>query len=182
MAFFSRHVARALGRLTSRRRRAPRTRALVEALAAELQELEDVAQDIALSLSPSAAPSSRLPVLIRLLGGQPGGLGEARLRAYVRARVIALKARGSRDAIKRALYVLFPGAEIHYVDLFPAGFGIDIHHDPLTQDEELARLSALIVESAPAGVGVLVQEACPDGFRFDTEGRGFDSPLGRTIE
>lgn len=174
MNYIPDYVARALGNIVSQFALATKLRALVSAIAEEIQLAEDTLQDLLYGLRLDAATDAQLDLLGRLFGEARDGLPDVLYRRFIEARLMIRLSQGTPDQVAMICARLV-GAHVEYRPAYPAGYRLQ-YTIPAALDTTLRqRILARIVEATPAGVGVeLVESTTPTPFTFGVAGLGFN--------
>jgi hypothetical protein len=137
----------------------------IEALVAQVQEIENNFWTFFTYLDLDTAPGTWLDRLAGQVGEQRGGFGDAALLRFTKARIIANKSNGSDDTILLVTSTaLGAGPTYELVDWFPAGFALTVSGialGGLTGDvETLKRLINLlrITRAVSVGLGLFYQD------------------------
>lgn len=167
-------VARALGNIVSQFALATNLRALVSAIAEEIQIAEDTLQDLLYGLRLDAATGAQLDLLGKLFGEARDGLPDVLYRRFIEARLMIRLSQGTPDQVAMIASRLV-AVPVEYRPAYPAGYRLQ-YTVPVAVDAGLrARILARITEATPAGVGVeLVESTNPNPFRFGVAGSGFN--------
>lgn len=177
------HLAEALAVLLSQYRDKTRIVALVGALIAGVQTLEDTAFDVLVGTTFDVATEGTLDQWGVILGEPREDLDDGGYRDLLRAKLQVLRSNGTVPAVIRTWIAMNPDAdEAWYRTAYPAGYRLHLQHDVALTDTQLARLLRLMDQVRPAGVNAEYTETTAGGFRFDIAGRGFDGPpMGRRL-
>lgn len=159
------HVDRATARLLQQYRdaTAPGVQEVVQALAFEVQDIEDALFKILDETTLSAAVGLNLERLGALVGQARNGMADETYWLWIQTRIKANKCSGSIDQILEIFMLLNSGATLQFVEQFPAAFTLKVNGiavaSPLQQAAILrvarkAGVAAVLEYStAPAGAG-----------------------------
>jgi hypothetical protein len=174
IGYIADHVTRAWGFVVSQFSRARNLRALVEALAQEVQIAEDALQDLIYGLRLDSATDAQLDLLGSLFGEPREGLPDLIYRRFIGARLVIRLSQGTPDTVTTVASRLI-GVPVEYRPAYPAGYRLQ-YTLPVPLDPNLrARILARIIEATPAGVGVeLIESTTPTPFTFGVSGLGFN--------
>lgn len=161
------YKARAVANLLSQYQRAPRIKALVEALAQGVQDCEDEGFNVLMSTTLVAATGAQLDQWGDLVGEARGNLTDPDYRRFITARIRANNSQGTTDEII-AIWslVVFPFIEIRHHNYPPATFELIVLRDDYLADEVAARVGTLLREVKPAGVAMMLIETIPGDAGF----------------
>jgi hypothetical protein len=160
-------LGRLRGKLYEQFKSKPNLDAIVQALAAQAQALEDAGQAgvMAMAIDPVTddpgssfywvGRAAQLDRIGRYVGQPRGGVVDATFRMYLRAAVAAHISRGTPEDIYQVLLALFPGSSLSYVPGNNASFELRILA-PTTDAEAVVAL-AFLGRSKDAGVRALLQ-------------------------
>jgi hypothetical protein len=177
LTYIGDHRARAVEDLFHFDRRfAPRMKAFVEAMAGGAQDLEDAAFDLLLSTGIDDATGALLDRLGRIVGEARGGLDDGAYRGFIRIRVRANLALGSRDELIDICRDATGADSVRLFDLFPAAFGLIAYRQEPMSERLRARVRALMRDIKPGGIGMTLMDSTQSTFTFDL-GPGFDVGL-----
>jgi hypothetical protein len=164
------HRELAVARLLSQFREKPRMRALVRALAAGAQSLEDESFGVLISTTFTAASDHDLDVWGVLLDEPRGDLSEDDdYRAVLRAKAIANRSTGSTPDLVAVFEVVAQPGEtglIRYRETFPLSFTFEVIHDDALSDSAAARVGRILREIKPAGIAMSLTEATSGFYGF----------------
>lgn len=178
MSWIDDHVARARATLTAKVRALPVAGRILDALAWQVQEVEDVLLDLQMALDPDTATGAQLDRLGKLVGERRQALDDATYRKFILAAAQLLIAKGTVNEVTRLLSTL-TGATVRYTTGYPAGYWL-AYSVPVALPTSLrARIKARVLEGTPAGVEVQVAELETPGFLLDES--TMDGPDGMGI-
>lgn len=160
------HIADWQSRLRSRLyeqfKELPNWLAIVDAIAARVQALEDAIRDCYTITSIDDSEGAQLDVLGRLVGEPRYGRADDVYRLYIRAKVRANKSSGTMADLYAVLRAMFgQSLEATITPAPPAGIIVTIAAPALNPDEQAAALHFLIIAKA-AGVRLWL-ETTPAG-------------------
>lgn len=164
-----------LRRLVQQFRGKPKIEALLQAIAAQTQALDDALEELRTERWIDSAEGAQLDGLGRILGLDRGAWDDEEFRARLRVRIRVLLADGTPESIISTLALLAEGAPVQLVESFPAELRI-VMGGPVTPEVEGAlRETALSIK--PPGVALWLESGSnPDEpeFAFDGgDGAGF---------
>ena len=141
----------------------PNFHAIVEAIAARAQDIENVAQQVYTITSIDDSEGVQLDVLGRIVREPRGGKTDALYRLFIRAKVRANRSSGTHEDLYAVLVALFgPGTEATITPAPPAGIVVTITAPLLDSDDQTAALHFLIIAKA-AGVKLWLETSPGDG-------------------
>lgn len=173
------HTARALAILPSQFSDATKLRALLTALTAQVQLLDDDTWACIEDRMLDTAEGVQLDQYGRVLGQPRDGLADEDYRALLGIRILANRSNGQADVILRVVAGLL-GADrlvygVEYRQQGTAEYRLDWEaSDAATGADRLALVVKILDEITPAGVSYTAVEGVSPAFRFDTSGQGFD--------
>jgi hypothetical protein len=155
-------VSRLKSRLYEQFKSLPGWTSIVEAIAARVQALENVAQQVYTITSIDDSEGVQLDVLGRLVGEPRGGKTDALYRLFIRAKVRANRSSGTHEDLYAVLVALFgAGMEAKIAPAYPAGIIVTITAPLLDADDQAAALHFLIIAKA-AGVKLWLETSPGD--------------------
>lgn len=165
-----------LRRLVEQFRGKPRIEALLKAIAAQVQQLEDVAiVDLREKRWLDSAEGAQLDGLGRILGLDRGAWDDEQYRARLRVRIRVLLADGTPESIITTLALLAEGTPVQLIETYPAELRIVMGGAVTPEVEGALRETALSIK--PPGVALWLESGSnPDEpeFAFDGgDGAGF---------
>ena len=167
---------RAVAMLLSQYRTKPRMVALIRAVAAGAQCLEEQAFGLLVSSTLTAALGDALNQWGALVGEPRGALTDSEYRQLILARITANRSRGNADdLIKVFAIAATPYLEIISYDIYPAAFYMQVRRSDPMGDVMASRVGALMRSVKPAGIGLDLVEAVTGRFGF--EGNPYAEPL-----
>lgn len=136
---------RLLGRLAQQFRGKAKIEAVVSAIAAQAQEIENALYDTLTLHGIDSATGDTLDVVGRIVGRERGGLSDAVYRLYLKGQIRANRSSGTPADILEVFAIVFPGASLSLAEIdFPAGFLlVAFDTDGFTTDELAAAVSFL---------------------------------------
>ena len=176
----------ALAILPSRLRGQPRIEALLGAIAAEAQSLEESAYDVLVSTGLDDATGDALDQYGDLVGESRLGLADPDYRRFIRARLLANRARGTRDDLLDVWQIVTAEASaVRLFDHYPAGFTLLTVRSAFMSDSVARRVVRIMTSIKPAGIELALIEALDSPFGYGT-GSPFSSgysvgPLARLL-
>jgi hypothetical protein len=179
------HNPLALSRLAAQFQGKPLVEAMVAALTAETQAVEDALLDALIARDIETATGAELDLLAALVGQpRPPGADDALLRLYVRARIRVNTASGSpADLLGIFALIAKAGAGLWLREFYPAAFIFELTAVAHTQAEAEA-LAPFVASIRPAGVYGLLQWSpaiAAETFAFDGgAGAGFADAVAPT--
>lgn len=120
------HEGTLLGRLAHQLKEKPLFAVPLQALAAQLQELENVFWDLLTKRTIATAEGELLDMLGAWVAQPRVDATDAEYRLRILAKVNVLRSKGRPEDIYRIFRVLFPSAALRYIPGYPAGFDFDI--------------------------------------------------------
>jgi len=164
-----------LRRLVEQFRGKPRIEALLRAIAAQVQQLNDVATDLLEKRWLDTAEGAQLDGLGRILGLDRGAWDDEQYRARLRFRIRVLLADGTPENIITTLALLSEGRPVQLIETYPAELRIVMGGAVTPEVEGALRETALSIK--PPGVAFWLESGSnPDEpeFAFDGgDGAGF---------
>lgn len=172
------HVARALAILPSQFADATKLRALLTALTAQVQLLDDDAWACIEDRMLDTAEGAQLDQYGKVLGQPRDGLADDDYRALLGIRILANRSNGQADAILRVVAGLLGsdrlsdgGQGVFYRTLPPGAYELwwvsDDAADPLdTGADRLALIRKILDEITPSGVSWSATDASSSAFQF----------------
>lgn len=183
LSFIPDFKERALRDLLSQFRSSPRITALISAVMAGAQSLEDEMLDFVLAFRIDSASGDQLDILADIVGEQRGGLDDIQLRRIVRARVAANRSNGSIADVYNVFRLATTGPDpedrVLVWDEYPANFTLEVISVRQLTDEEKRRAQRLVLIAKPLGVGERLISSYNNSLRFHPRGSGratFDGP------
>lgn len=173
------HVEQALALLPSQFTDSAKLRALITALVARCQEIEDDAWACIEDRMLDTAEGAQLDQYGRVLGQPRDGLADEDYRALLGIRILANRSNGQADVILRVVAGLL-GADrlvygVEYRQQGTAEYRLQWEaSDAATGADRLALVVKILDEITPAGVLYTAVEGVSPAFRFDTADQGFD--------
>lgn len=174
LAYIPDHLAAARDTWLSQDRDRPRLAALMAAICAQVQDLEDRLFDAWLSRPITVATGDGLDLWGELLGEPREGAADGEYRGFLQARLIVLRSTGRIDELLLVAGLISAGVAT-YSTAYPAGYRIAVEVGDVMSDALAARVVRTLDAMRPAGVGADVVELVTGGFRFDVT-PGFDGP------
>ena len=168
-------IADPLRRLVEQFRSKPRIEALLKAIAAQVQQLEDVATDLREKRWLDTAEGAQLDGLGRILGLDRGAWDDEQYRARLRFRIRVLLADGTPENIITTLALLSEGRPVQLIEAHPAELRIVMGGAVAPEAEDALRETALSIK--PPGVALWLESGNNPNepeFAFDGgDGAGF---------
>lgn len=180
--YVAEHVEQALRELFFQFRDKPVWRAIVTAIAAGVQDIEDEALNVSQSLMLSEATGGQLDLLGRIVGSPRGGLGDGRYAKIIEARIQANRSDGNAEA----LYEVFDTATSSqnsvavYNEKYDALVSLTLRTDEPLSTLEKRRVRRLAELAKVGGVELRLIAASFNSLRFHARDSGeqtFDGPL-----
>lgn len=157
---------------------------VIDAIAGEVQALEDALFDVLTKRMVSNAVGAQLDQWGKLVGEPRNGKSDALYRHFIRVRVLRNTSQGTPERLIAVLKGLTDADKLWFTDARSQDSwhtetvsGVCfVSWDGPTIDTELAKNLKQILESvAPAGVRIgKLAQGNDNTFRFDTTGQGFD--------
>ncbi len=175
------HVAKALAHLPSHHALSTNLRLLIELIADQVQELEDVVDDCYSERLLSTAVGVQLDAYGKLLAFDRNGLDDEDYRDVLEVVIMANRGSGSIPVILDVVATILSSyldQGVRYLPLYPAGYSIGYVLDVSTPDVSdglRAALLQLMLDMRPAGVSMELRETteeAPEGgvyFTWDTD-------------
>ena len=161
------HASVAITRLKSQFIGCPRIEALVRAIGAGVQALEEEIFTLIVARTLTASTGAQLDQWGSVVGEPRGGLPDSSYRLLINVRAFANRSRGSNDQLIEIAQITTAPSEVRQVDMFPAGLQINIRRDTLMSERRRGRVRRLLKDVKPAGVALLVVESVGGGFGFE---------------
>lgn len=175
------HADRAVADLLFVHRQRTRIVALVRALAAGVQLLEDPAYDFITGWNVNLVSGDALDVFGVIVGEQRQGLDDATYRRFIQARIKANVSDGTRDELIEIWQLIMDADVVRYFDAFPAGFALLAYRSTFLDETVRVRARAFMQDVKPAGVAMDLIEALTIAFTYD-DGPGYDvGPYARYL-
>ena len=172
------HVEQALALLPSQFTDSTKLRALITALVARVQEIEDDTWACIEDRMLSTAEGVQLDQYGKVLGQPRDGLADEDYRALLGIRILANRSNGQADVILRVVAgLLGPERLTHGVEYRQQGtaeYRLQWEADSTTGADRRALVVKILDEITPAGVSYTAVEGKAPAFRFDTAGQGLD--------
>lgn len=173
----------ALSRLVTQFRDKPRIKALLKAIAAQVQDVSDTADDLREKRWLDSAEGAQLDGLGRILGLARGAWDDDRYRAQLRVRIRILLADGTPENIIETLALLANGESVQLIETYPAELRIVVGGAVSPDVEAALRETAFSIK--PPGVALWLESGSnPDEpeFAFDGgDGAGFGEGVLRGV-
>lgn len=162
------HEDRAKAKLLMQYREKPRFEAVVSAIAAEVQELEDALHTLNTGRALPTAVGAQLDVLGRIVGQGRLNLSDTQFRRYISARIALNNSSGTIPevrAIFASLAAIGSAVEVH--ERFPAAFVLRLYVEGLGAGHPGVMLDFLHA-ARPAGVSAVLEfQTHSDAETFD---------------
>lgn len=172
-----------LHRLVQQFRGQPRIEALLKVIAAQVQQLEEVAIDLREKRWLDSAEGAQLDGIGRILGLARGAWDDERYRAQLRVRIRILLADGTPENIIETLALLANGESVQLIETYPAELRIVVGGAVPPEVEAALRETAFSIK--PPGVALWLEcGSNPDEpeFAFDGgDGAGFGEGVLRGV-
>jgi hypothetical protein len=169
------HLQGALDVLLSQYREGDRIMALVGALVAGIQEMEDTTFDVLVGTPLTVAGGGTLDQWGLVLDEAREGMDDNAYRDVLFAKLAALRSNGSVPDVLKVWLLLNPDVtSAIFTATYPAAYRLEVEHTTLYDDTTRARILRIMEGVRPAGVLAEYVEGEEDCFIFDTELRGFD--------
>ncbi len=155
--------------------RLPVITALVRALAAGTQQLEDIAWSV-LTSTLDVCSAHRLDQWGDLVGEARGGLTDAQYRGFIQARILANRSSGKLDEIIRVAQMITAPSTVVSRELAPKHLTIYIYRDSFLEPRMRGRCGRLLRAIHPAGtfLEIIEVQAGYFGFAADPDALGFN--------
>jgi len=176
------HIENALRELYFQFRHKPVFKALITAIAAGVQEIEDEALNISQALILESATGAQLDLLGKIVGAARGGLSDRRYARIIQARIAANRSDGDAQTV----YEVFETAagsqnsEVEYTEAYDAFINLTLRTDEPLSTLEKRRVRRLVDLAKVGGVELRLVQGEIDALRFHARGSGkqtFDGPL-----
>lgn len=170
------HVERALGNLESQFQRSPNLKAVLRAIIAEVQVLEDAIFSAAVDRYLESARGAQLDQYGKVLGAGRGGLTDRIYRQILGARILGNLSSGSVPRLLDIYRILNGGAPADVQTPPPNTLIFSTERDTPTTPDERRRIARWMHQVKKAGVRLVMVEASPGyfGFADDPDALGFD--------
>lgn len=172
-----------LRRLVEQFRGKPRIEALLKAIAAQVQDVSDAADDLREKRWLDSAEGAQLDGLGRILGLDRGAWDDEQYRARLRVRIRVLLADGTPESIITTLVLRAEGTPVQLIETYPAELRIVMGGAVTPEVEGALRETALSIK--PPGVALWLESGSnPDEpeFAFDGgDGAGFGVGILRGV-
>ncbi len=176
------HGDQAVARLLEQFRSGATMPALVRALAAQAQDVEDSLWDVLVLRRLSDASGAQLDVLGRIVGQPREGRSDADYVLWLRARVRINLGSGRGDDLLAAFSLVMQGTTtLQLVEQFPAGLVLRVGSAAVVDPTQAA---AILQLAKAAGVQAILEAATTidtTSFAFDTNGAGFGDATNSAI-
>jgi len=149
--------------------RMPRITALVRAMAAGAQVMEDQTFALIVDRDLNTATGKALQQWGAIVGEQPGGLDDDTYRRFIQARILANRSGGSTDELI-AIWklVVAPYVSVTETPLYPAGLQLVVVRDLPMSAEQARRVGRIMLGTArPSGISIDLIEAVTGYLGFD---------------
>ncbi len=179
------HGDRAVRRLLTTWQEKVRIKALIKALAAGTQELEEQSFSLIVSTGIDVATGDALDQWGEVVGEERGPLGDNEYRRFVQARMQANRCRGTVEELI-AIFKLVTGAvKVRYETSYPAGFYLLAQLPDLLPAATARRVRRIMDDAKPGGVEMILIQYLPGayGWEDDSEALGLDEgPFAALIQ
>ena len=173
------HGDQAVARLLEQFRTGATMPALVRALAAQAQDVEDALWDVLVLRRLSDAAGAQLDALGRIVGQPREGRSDADYVLWLRARVRINLGSGRGEDLLAAFGLVMQGTTtLQLVEQFPAGLVLRVGSAAAVDPTQAA---AILQLAKAAGVQAILEAATTldtTSFAFDPNGAGFDDGTG----
>lgn len=160
------HVVEALDRLLEQFKHRPNLEALISALIAQVQDIENSAFDLYLQRWVDSAVGVNLDNLGELVGQPREGRLDGEYRRWIKARILVNRTNGHGDDLIRIAELVIGTLEnFELTEYYPAAYNIVVYNYP----DDPQTLFDIFFAAKPAGVGFVleVSENPPEAlFRF----------------
>lgn len=167
------HRARARRRMITPLRDKPRMLALVSALAAGVQEVEEITFSLIVSRTLAASTGAQLDQWGALVGEPRDGLEDADYRRFVEARILVNLCDSTTDPILAIWEKVTGPGWVRERGIYPAAFALETTRGALMTLPILRRVRRMMVDVKPIGVAMYRVEALTGGFGFGPPYTGF---------
>ena len=148
------YEARALDRLAFQFKNKPKIAAILNAISAEVQTLENEIFNVLTKRSIDTGEGVQLDQIGKIVGQSRGGRTDDEYRVALRARIRINLATGTPDEIIAAMKFIIPSDLVRLTEIFPAAFLVEFTGTLTSEPDVLAAFRAV----KPAGVlGILMQ-------------------------
>lgn len=164
--------ARLRGRLAAQFQGLPNVQAVVDAIAEQVQELEDSGQALFGLVSIDDSQGVQLDLLGRAVGQKRGGVSDPMYRLYLRARIRANKSSGTPEELFAVLQAMFNGAAVlRYYPSTDTAFVLRVLAPGMSPPEAAVARELATVAAKLAGVRAILEwQPGPDDQTFATDG------------
>lgn len=178
LAYIPDHRDRALRSVPSHLSGALRIGALVGGIGQSVQGVEDEIFGVYTGTTLGASVGAALDQWGALVGEDREGADDADYRRFIRARILASRATGTRDDLLR-VWALITGGAARIVDCPPALFYLWTVRGSWMADSIARRCARFVGDLKPAGVQMVLLEAVSgyQGFDGNTESGALGSAL-----
>ena len=143
------HAARTRARLLQQFKDKERVEAVLDAISAEVQEIEDVFFKLITERQIDTAIGQQLDEIGEIVGQKRNGLSDVDYRVRLKVRIQRNASNATPNEILDVMSGLINITSIEYFNTFPATFFVQFEGDMLTDDAELFEA---VLEMSPSGV------------------------------
>jgi len=161
------HVARALSHLTSQFQDKDFIRALVEAIAEEIQEAEDTAADLCLLRELRTCTGAQLDGLGEIVGELRGGRTDSDYRMGIYLKMLKNTSKGEPRRMMAALAIITAASWVNYIGVYPAAYQLET--DGATAPDNLYETMETISPAGVSVVGIVYVDPDEEALVFATE-------------
>jgi hypothetical protein len=176
------HADRAVARLLEQFRAGETVPALVRAVAAQAQAVEDALWDALVLRRLDQAEGTRLDVIGRIVGQPREGRSDAEYLLWLRARMLINQSSGRAEDIISVLHALLQGSSgIVLEEQFPAGLVVRVDSGATISPTTSASILNLV---KAGGVRAILESATTidtTSFAFDDNGAGFGDSTNAAV-
>jgi hypothetical protein len=170
------HKGKAEAALLYQFRTKPRIVALVRALAAGVQLLEDTIFDVIIGTQLDMATGVNLDRWGDMVGEARDGLTDFQYRPFIRGRILANRSTGKTDDLIRVFQEITAPSSVEQYNLYPAAFVLYAYRNEYSPEIVRNRIRKMMLEIKPAGIEMELTEVAGGyfGFQEDPVALGFD--------
>lgn len=167
------HVEDGLDRLLGQFREANNIREINRIILEEVQQLEDALFDLFVLRTLELSTGETLDLYGKVVGERRGGRSDETYRNFIQARILSNLAQGDINRIIKIIRIYVEANSVEYYPMYPNAYNLVYEVDVDAPEDSRERIANRIELISPSGVGVRVQEARPDTFRFGVEDQGW---------
>lgn len=178
------HADRIVAESLSQDRDKPRIVALLTAIGALFQYMEDICDDLIVERTLANAIGKQLDQYGMLVGEPRLGALDDDYRRFIRARILANNSESKPDDLIKIYAALVDEleSEIKFTELYPAAYEITAIADASLPVEVVRRIGRVMESVRPIGVGAKVLFGVDNAFILDKEGHGLElGKLGQVL-